>query len=154
MKNLLPILFSFLSLGSIAQVNTVMPQEANAFYSKAMPSIKPEIKKFIEKNASALKGKRINIDSVCEVLSKNQLLKSATRQDIEAIGVLIMVQASKDADEDLKNIVINSRKNDPGQNTDNKVEKIIENKSKMAENASELMKRISGAQDVVINNLR
>ncbi len=154
MKNLLPIVFSFLSYGSIAQVNTVMPQEANTFYSKAMPSIKPEIKGFIEKNANALKGKATNVDSLCKILSKNQLLKNATRQDIEAIGVLIMVQATRDADEDLKNLVINKRKNDPGQNTNDKVENIIENKSKMAENASELMKRISGAQDLVINNLR
>jgi hypothetical protein len=154
MKNLLPIVFSFLSYGSIAQVNTVMPQEANTFYSKAMPSIKPGIKGFIEKNANALKGKAINVDSLCKILSKNQLLKNATRQDIEAIGVLIMVQATRDADEDLKNLVINKRKNDPEQSTNDKVENIIENKSKMAENASELMKRISGAQDLVINNLR
>lgn len=154
MKNLLPIIFSFLSFVSIAQVNTVMPQEANTFYSKAMPSIKPEIKTFIEKNANALKGKAINIDSLCKALSKNQLLKNATRQDIEAIGVLIMVQATKNADDDLKNLVINKHKNGSEQNTDSKVETILENKSRMAESASELMKRISGAQDLVINNLR
>lgn len=154
MKNLLPILFSFFSFGSIAQVNTVMPQEANTFYTKAMPSIKSEIKSFIEKNATALKGKTINIDSLCKALSKNQLLQNATRQDIEAIGVLVMVQATKNADEDLKNLVINKHKNDSQEITNNKVENILENKSKMAENASELMKRISGAQDLVINNLR
>ena len=131
-----------------------MPQEANNFYTKAMPSIKPQIKNFIEKNATALKGKTINIDSLCKALSKNQLLKNATRQDIEAIGVLIMVQATKNADEDLKSLVINKHKNDFQQNTNNKVESILENKSNMAENASELMKRISGAQDLVINNLR
>lgn len=131
-----------------------MPQEANNFYTKAMPSIKPQIKNFIEKNATALKGKTINIDSLCKALSKNQLLKNATRQDIEAIGVLIMVQATKNADEDLKSLVINKHKNDSQQNTNNKVESILENKSNMAENASELMKRISGAQDLVINNLR
>lgn len=131
-----------------------MPQEANTFYTKAMPTIKPQIKSIIEKNAAALKGKTINIDSLCKVLSKNPLLKNATLQDIEAIGVLVMVQATRNADEDLKDLVINKHKNDSGENTNNKVENILENKSKMAENASELMKRISGAQDIVINNLR
>jgi hypothetical protein len=154
MKNLLSVLFSFIFFSSIAQVNTVMPQEANTFYSKAMPSIKPQIKSFIEKNAAALKEKTINIDSLCKALSKDQLLKNASVQDIEAIGVLIMVQATKNADDDLKSLVINKHKNGSELNTDSKVETILENKSRMAESASELMKRISGAQDLVINNLR
>ena len=136
-----------------------MPQEANTFYSKGMANIKSQIKNIVEKNADVLKGRTINTDSLSKALIKNQLLKNATPQDIEAIGVLIMVQASKNADADLKDLVINRGKNErektsvnntPG----NKVESILENKSKIAENVSILMKRISGAQDVVINNLR
>lgn len=153
MKSLIPVCFCLCSLCSMAQINTIMPQEAKTFYTKAMPTIKPQIKELIEKNAVALKGKTINIDSLCKELSKSQLLKKATRQDIEAIGVLIMVQATRDADEDLKNLVINKRNNAPSDNN-NQVDSILENKSKMAENASELMKRISGAQDLVINNLK
>ena len=136
-----------------------MPPEANTFYSKAMANIKPQIKNIVEKNADVLEGRTINTDSLSKALIKNQLLKNATPQDIEAIGVLIMVQASKNADADLKDLVINMRKNEreknPVNNTPgNKVESILENKSKIAENVSILMKRISGAQDVVINNLR
>jgi hypothetical protein len=131
-----------------------MSQEANTFYSKAMPNIKPQIKNFIEKNANALKGRATNTDSLCKAIGKNQLLNNATRQDIEAISLLIMVQATKNADEDLKNLVINKHKSAPENSTTNKVESILEFKSKMAENASYLMKRISGAQDLVINNLK
>lgn len=154
MKNLLPFLFCLFSFCSIAQVNTVMPPEANTFYSKAMANIKPQIKNIVEKNADVLKGRTINADSLSKALIKNQLLKNATPQDIEAIGVLIMVQASKNADADLKDLVINMNKNEREKNApDNKVESILENKSKIAENVSILMKRISGTQDVVINNL-
>lgn len=155
MKNLLPFLFCLFSFCSIAQVNTVMPPEANTFYSKAMANIKPQIKNIVEKNADVLKGRTINADSLSKALIKNQLLKNATPQDIEAIGVLIMVQASKNADADLKDLVINMHKNEREKNApDNKVESILENKSKIAENVSILMRRISGTQDVVINNLR
>lgn len=136
-----------------------MPPEANAFYSKAMANIKPQIKNIIEKNANGLKGRTINTDSLLKALIKNQLLINATPQDIEAIGVLIMVQTSKNADADLKDLVINMHKNERGKTQandtpGNKVESILENKSKIAENVSILMKRISGAQDVVINSLR
>lgn len=159
MKNLLPFIFCLSSFCSIAQINKVMPPEANTFYSKAMANIKPQIKNIVKKNADILKGRAINTDSLSEVLIKDQFLKTATLQDIEAVGVLIMVQASKNADADLKDLVISMRKNEReknmGDNTQsNKVESILENKSKIAENVSILMKRISGAQDVVINNLR
>jgi|SRR6185437_14735498 len=159
MKNLLPFIFCLISFCSIAQINAVMPPEANAFYSKAMANIKPQIKNIIEKNANGLKGRTINTDSLLKALIKNQLLINATPQDIEAIGVLIMVQTSKNADADLKDLVINMHKNERGKTQandtpGNKVESILENKSKIAENVSILMKRISGAQDVVINSLR
>ena len=159
MKNLLPFVFCLFSICSIAQINTVMPTEANTFYSKAMANIKPQIKNIVEKNADVLKGRTINTDSLSKALIKNHFLKNATPQDIEAIGVLIMVQASRNADADLKDLVINMRKNDRDKNPrdiapGNKVESILENKSKIAENVSIIMKRISAAQDVVINNLR
>jgi hypothetical protein len=52
MKNILPLFFLFLSQLTIAQVNAVMPSEANTFYQNAMLTIKPEIKNIIEKNAT------------------------------------------------------------------------------------------------------
>lgn len=140
-----------------------MPQEANAFYRKAMPTIKSGIKNIIEKNAVSLKGRLVNIDSLTRSLAKASLLKHATHQDIDAIAVLIMVQISINADADLKNLVIHIAKSDSPQNPANetgesssekKVEKILTNKSLIAENVSLVMKRISGAQDIVINNLR
>mgnify|MGYP001551846099 FL=1 len=63
MKNLLLPLFSFFSFSCYAQINYVMPQEANSFYYRAMPEIKPGIKSIIEKNAEALRSRTVNVDS-------------------------------------------------------------------------------------------
>ncbi len=163
MKNLLPILFCGFSLGSFSQINTVMPTEANTFYSKAMPAIKPRIKNIIEKMAITLNGRMINTDSLSTALAKEPLLNHATHQDIQAIVVLIMIQVYQNADEDLKNLVIHMSRSDEGTNTGNaagesvaekKVQRILANKSRIAENVSLAIKRISGAQDMVINNLK
>lgn len=163
MKNLLPFLFCSFSFHCFAQVNYVMPQEANSFYYRAMPEIKPGIKNIIEKNAEALRSRTVNVDSLTKQLDKDKILKGATHQDIEAITVLIMVRISLDADSDLKNMVINMHNNDLEITNENKaqrkvtqdrVDRILAHKSRIAENVSMVMKRISGAQEVVINNLR
>lgn len=85
-----------------------------------------------------------------------------------------MVQASKDADADLKNMVMGishqneearakarpaSQKNtadkDEQQEIQNlKLQVIIDRKSKMAEEISYVMKRISGSQQMIIKNLK
>ena len=163
MKNLLPFLFCSFSFCSFAQVNTVMPQEANSFYNRAMPEIKPQVKSIIEKNADALRGRSVNIDSLTKQLNNDKTLKGATRQDIEAITVLIMVRISLNADTDLKNMVINMHNNDQEishenkaerKSTQDKVDRILAHKSQIAENVSLVMKRISGAPDVVLNPFR
>lgn len=104
MKNLLPFIFCGLSFGSYSQVNTVMPPEADIFYNNAIKTIKPQIKNTIEKNASNLKGRRVNTDSLARNLHLDQSLKNSTGQEIDAIVILIMVRASKNADADLKNL--------------------------------------------------
>lgn len=158
MKNLLLFLFCGFSSGSFGQVNSVMPPEAEVFYNNAMHSIKPQIVTTIEKNANNLKGKKINADSLSKSLRKTQALKNAAQPEIEAITILIMVRTSKNADADLKDIVVNLHKNnDENTSTNgvpNKVQTILSNKSDIAESISLLMKKISGSQGTVIDNLR
>ena len=163
MKNLLSFLFCCFSICCFAQVNTPMPQEAYTFYRKAMPNIKSGIKNIIEKNAVSLNERTVNTDSLAKSLAKDPLLKHATHEDITAIAVLIMVQISINADADLKYLVIHMPKseqernqgNKKGENADEKkAERILRNKSMIAENVSVVMKRISGSQDVVIDNLK
>lgn len=159
MKNLLPFIFCGLSFGSYSQVNTVMPPEADIFYNNAIKTIKPQIKNTIEKNASNLKGRRVNTDSLARNLHLDQSLKNSTGQEIDAIVILIMVRASKNADADLKNLVTHIQKNNdkdnpPGKANSTDVEIILNNKSQIAQNISSLMQKLSGSQDIVIDRLK
>lgn len=66
-----------------------------------------------------------------------------------------MVQVSKNADEELKKLVIALRKkydNNPPEK--NGTDAILEQKSRIAENVSKVMKKISASQESAINNLK
>lgn len=156
MKNLLPFIFCSFSFGSYAQIHTIMPTDAITFYNNAMQSIKPEIKNLIETNADKLKNRKVNSDSLASELKKDNLLKGINQHDIDAIAVLIMVQASNNADTDLKNLVMKihktSERNSP--KTYKKTETIQEYKSQIAKTVSKEMKKISPSQESAINNLR
>jgi hypothetical protein len=156
MKFFLLLLFLGFSYISDGQINAVMPPEANAFYNDAMNTINPAVKSLIVKNASRLKGRNVNADSLLRVLQKDPQLKNIREAEIEAITVLIMVQASRNADADLKNLVVNMPKtqdeNVSGFSHD-KVQSIVANKSQIAKNVSIVMKKISRSE-LLIENLR
>jgi hypothetical protein len=177
MKNLLFFaLFSLLFSKNLpAQVSKVMPPDANDFYNKSMPLLRPQVKNIVLQNARAIENRKINSDSLSQALHRNPALKGMSNNDIEGILVLIMVQASKDADADLKKMVLEiSRKNDQKKETasnsetrgkkesqDNnnetqnlKLQMIMNRKSDMAEEVSYVMKKISGTQQNIINNLK
>ena len=161
MKNILPLFLLFFTNHIFAQVNSVMPSQANAFYENAMPVIKPEIKNIIEKNANKLRGRRINIDSLVKELHKSEHLKFGTESDLEAIAVLILVQTSKYADADLKNIVIslnhtNSKKETEAEKeiSKNKAEIILSNKSDIAQSVALIMKKFPGSPELVMDKFR
>ena len=164
-----------------AQVSTAMSPEANAFYINAMPAIGQQIKNLVLQTAGAIKHYKVNTDSLSRKLHSNKILKDLSNNDIDGITVLIMVQASKDADADLKLMVLgmNRRNEQKGQqeatiqtvsenNTDNKprsieeirdmqnakLRMIMERKSRMAEEINDLMKKISGTQQNIIADLK
>ncbi len=154
MKNLLLIIFCGFSFCSFAQVHSAMPPEASLFYTNAMNSIKPAIKSLIETDAHKLKNRNINADSLNNKLKNDPLLKGMKQHDIEAVGVLIMVQASKNADAELKNLVMNMHKTNEQNSAENETEMILEHKSKIAEAIAVSMKKISPSEESVINNLK
>ena len=163
-----------------AQVPTAMPPDANTFYINAMPVIRQQVKDIVLHTANAIKHHKANADSLSQRLRTNKTLKGMSNNDIEGITVLIMVQASKDADADLKLVVLGmSRRNEQKQqattmqtvsvnNVENKnrsieeindmqnlkLQMIMERKSRMAEEISNVMKKISGTQQNIINNLK
>ena len=132
-----------------------MPADANAFYENAMISIKPEVKNLIEKNANKLTGHKVNVDSLIKELHKNALLKNGNDKDLEAITVLILVQVSKNADSKLKDIVIHMRQ--PGADAESyktATALLVQNKSDIAESVSLIMKKISGAPEMVMDKFK
>lgn len=154
MKNLLLFIFCCFSFWGFSQVHSAMPPEAKSFYQNAMRSINPEIKHIVENNAGKLKGRNVNTDSLSIELKKNPLLKKCNQREIQAITVLIMVRASKNADEYLKKLVMNMRKDDDGNSSAFDVTKpILEHKSRIAENINIAMKKMGASQENVIKNL-
>lgn len=159
MKNFLPLIFYSLSLAGYSQVNSAMPPEADLFYDYAMQTVKPEIKSTIEKNANNLKNRIIDADSLSGFLGSDQTLKSITQKGIEAIAILIMVQTYKNADADLKDIVLNMQKDsDKSLSKDNPhsaiVEIILNNKSRIAANVSVLLQKLGSSRNLVLDNLK
>lgn len=161
MKSFLPLFFLFFAHPIFAQVNSVMPIQANTFYENAMLTVKPDIKNLIEKNANKLRGRKIDVDSMVIELHKNVLLRRGTENDLAAITVLILVQASKYADADLKNLVINLNHSSSKQQAEtekeiskNRTELILSNKSDIAQSVSFIMKKISGSPEMVMDKFR
>lgn len=145
-----------------AQVPQVMPRDADEFYNKSMPLLRPEIRKIVLQTAETIKHSKIDADSLSEALRKNAAFRGMNNNDIAGVTVLIMVQASKDADAALKKMVLEiSHKNDESNSVaqendlyNSKLQMIMDRKSGMAEEISYVMKKISGTQQSIINNLR
>jgi hypothetical protein len=144
-----------------SQVNAVLPSEAQSFYENTFMQLKPAIKSLIEKNANKLTGHKINIDSLSNELRKNPLLRGRNENELEAITVLILVQASKNADNNLKQFVIHKKRPGPEPESEEEIEKnknyassMVENKSEIALLVSIIMKKLSGAQEMVMDKFK
>ena len=138
-----------------------MPSEANTFYQNAMLTIKPGIKNIIEKNANKLTRRKIKVDSLIKEFHKIPLLRDGNEKDLEAITVLILVQTSRNADADLKDLVIHMRhsnsekKNEEeDENCKNTAALIVENKSEIAQSISVIMKKLSGSAEMAMDKFK
>lgn len=135
-----------------------MPSEANTFYQNAMLTIKPGIKNIIEKNANKLTRRRVNADSLIKELHKIPLLRDGNEKDLEAITVLILVQTSRNADSELKDLVIHMRHSNSDKSNDedckNTAALIVENKSEIAQSISIIMKKLSGSAEMAMDKFK
>lgn len=162
MKKILLSICIVLSLQAKSQVHSAMPPEANEFFDKAMPVINPSVKNLITQSAMNLKNRRANADSLVKALRNNRLLKSMNDENIAGITTLIMVQASKDADEDLKKMVLGMKNDTQQVSTDDEIKDkkqlalqlILNRKSNMAEEISLVLKRIPQDKENIINSLK
>ncbi len=128
-----------------------MPPEAGAFYTNVMCCIKNDINQVIQKNALKLKSN--NADSLKKALKENAILKELNSREIDGIAVLIMVQASKNADADLKGLVLNKKQDDLESTTD-QTKLLLDYKSNMAKSISLLMKNLLPSRESLIHSLK
>lgn len=133
-----------------------------------MPIIKPGLKNVIVKMATSLKNHRANADSLLQSMHKNSSFKGLIYSDMQAVATLIMVQASRDADEDLKKMVLSMRNHarankSPAQHPtvcdqpDQKqlmLQIIMLRKSEIAEEVGIVIRRFSDNRDHIIDNLK
>lgn len=92
-----------LSLSSIAQRE--YSPEVEAFYAKAMSQINTKHVRWIKSTANEANERNLATEEVMEKAKNYGLLGGLSGQDIEAIAFLVMMQASKSAQEDLKSIM-------------------------------------------------
>ncbi len=148
---------------SQAQLHTAMPPDANIFYDKAMPLVKFSLKNLITQAAIVLKNRHTNADSLFTALHKNPLLKNMSDENIAGITTLIIVQASKDADEDLKKMVLSMKDNNGISHTGNAAQSpedinekkhialqlILTRKSNMAEEINFVLQKLSDKENII-----
>jgi 3-deoxy-D-arabino-heptulosonate 7-phosphate (DAHP) synthase len=101
------------------------------------------------------------VDSLIKDLHKTPLLRNGTQKDLEAITVLILVQVSRNADSELKDIVIHMRhsnsekKNEEDdENCKNTAALLVKNKSEIALGVSVIMKKLSGSAEMVMDKFK
>jgi endonuclease III-like uncharacterized protein len=153
MKNFLPLIFFTVPFFINAQVNTVIPPEAGAFYSKAMPSIKPVMIALIKRNSINLRNRNVNADSLLSALKKDASLKGVNQHSVDAILVLIMIQMSINLDAELKDLVLGLRNDQTSKEGQSLTEEILDHKSRLAETVTFVFKKISSPESA-INNLK
>ena len=141
------------TISGYAQVNSSMPPEANIFYNKAIEIIRPEIKKLVHTSAMHCKKEKPDAALLITYLKRETILKKLSHADIEGIAVLVMVQATKNTDEELKKMVMLLR-NNPGQESIDATKALADFKSFLAYNINLLMDKTSISQESVINNLK
>lgn len=106
MKTLLAFLVcSLLLITFTATAQNEPSPQAEAFYNKAMAEINPKHVRWIKTTAAEVNEKKLSDADVMTRSKSYGVLGNMNGQDIEAIAFLVLMQASKSAQEDLKAIM-------------------------------------------------
>lgn len=89
-----------------AQTNTGIPPRADTLYNKLMAAANPVKKNWVYKTAIKYRGKEITeLKAMNEVTNASSILGKMSEGNIEALAFLVLMQASKSAEEDLRNMM-------------------------------------------------
>lgn len=153
MKYSILLVFCLNTFFSFGQVNRSIPPEASIFYNKAIHIISPEIRNCVTENAIKISNSRIPAEQLLSELKKEARLKKLSKADLDWIAILIMVQANKNTDEEIKRKVVELRK-DPGQEGIEEIKQLSELKSFLAGSTTLLLERTTISQENVLNKLK
>ena len=105
MKSILVSSFLFLFAISFATAQEKPSPDAEAFFKKAMSSINPQHVAWVKKTAKTANEKNMTDADVKTEATNWTVLGNLNSGDIEALCFLVMMQASKSSQEDLKAIM-------------------------------------------------
>lgn len=105
MKSILVSSFLFLFAISFATAQEKPSPDAEAFFKKAMSSINPQHVAWVKKTAKTANEKNMTDADVKTEATNWVVLGNLNSGDIEALCFLVMMQASKSSQEDLKAIM-------------------------------------------------
>lgn len=153
MKYFIFITLCFWSVHSSGQLNSSMPPEATIFYNKAINIISLEIRNLVLIHSQKIRSKKTDANQLSSELNKEPRLRKLKKADLDWIAILIMVQASKNTDDELKMKVVELRKS-PGENGMDEIKRLLEFKSFLALNATQLLENTTISQENALNNLK
>lgn len=136
-----------------AQITHTLPPEASAFYTAALNAAKPEIISFVEKKSTQLSGVTLNADSLLNTLQNETALKALSKENLRAVGLLILIRCSYNTDLELKEKVLQMQKHDKGDLNFDKTAPLIERKSDIALQVTRWYRQIND-QSAVLRGLQ
>jgi hypothetical protein len=154
MMKLLLFTFILISNSCLSQANSVLSPDAKSFYAKAMPTVKPGVKDLIENMGMHFSNHSLDVDSLLSQLKNKKILQQFTPHELQGIIVLIMVQASENADKRIKQLVTHTSGGNEGYTTVEQTNLIIQNKSQIAANANMVMNNISINKEEILRSLK
>ncbi len=100
---LYPIVLLFTSLAATAQF--CIPEQAEAFSSKAMSQINPKHIRWIDSAAADIRSGKSPIDEIDKKAKAYGVSNNFQDMDIEAMVMLVIMEISKDAEDDVRAIM-------------------------------------------------
>ncbi len=102
------LLLLYLSLAIAVSANSQFcfyPEEKEALYSRSMQLINPTHANWVRSTSSRIQSGRLDVSDVQAETRKYAVLGKMGESDIEALAFLVLMEASKSAQEDLKSIM-------------------------------------------------
>jgi len=142
---------------SFSQSTTIqpLPPQADAFYDKAMPQARTEIKSWVIKTAVQWKTKPAD-EPMLRNTAKNQFPEMKT-VDIDALVVLVMTKCANDEERDLKEQIEELKKitdQQASQRQRSSISGMQDRRSKFIVAVSNNMKKVLPVQESIIQSFR